>query len=185
MEKQYQYYTCLDNKTYLKQIWDLLRKYNNEFIPPLSVRKHTDQAVLKELEVNESEPKAYYEELKKQAFILCIGEEDKVLGFMSLKENYKIKELQALIGNKRNSYVSTVIVDQESRGEGIAAGMYEYLENSLPEERTPDVISTRTWSTNDSHIKILKRRGFSEALRIHNDRGSGIDTVYYYKILKP
>lgn len=185
MEKRYQYYTHLDDEIYLTQVWDLICRYNNAFIPPLSVRKHTDQGMLKGLEVNEGNPKAYFDEMKEQAFILCIGAGDKVLGFMSLKEEAKINELQELIGNRRNSYVSTLIVDQDFRGQGIAAEMYDYLENHLSMGKRPEVISTRTWSTNESHIIILNRKGFSEALRITNDRGSGIDTVYFYKVLKP
>ena len=42
-----------------------------------------------------------------------------------------------------------------------------------------DRIFTRTWSTNASQMNILPKMQFCELERIPNDRGDGIDTVYF------
>jgi RimJ/RimL family protein N-acetyltransferase len=56
--------------------------------------------------------------------------------------------------------------------------MYEHLFFTLfPTHH----LFTRTWSTNAAHIAILGKFGFSQIARIENDRGEGIDTVYFAK----
>jgi ribosomal protein S18 acetylase RimI-like enzyme len=54
--------------------------------------------------------------------------------------------------------------------------MYDHLFNEKYADRN---IFTRTWSTNTAHISILKKYNFREIHRIENDRGEGIDTVYF------
>jgi hypothetical protein len=39
--------------------------------------------------------------------------------------------------------------------------------------------TTRTWSTNASHLDLLDELGFDLIKRVEDDRGDGIDTVYY------
>ena len=45
-------------------------------------------------------------------------------------------------------------------------------------------IFTRTWSTNEAHIKILMKFDFEIMSVLKNDRGEGIDTVYFKKSAK-
>lgn len=47
-----------------------------------------------------------------------------------------------------------------------------------------DTVTTRTWSTNHSHIHVLMKLGFELVKKIDNSRGEGVDTVYYRKIVK-
>ena len=75
-----------------------------------------------------------------------------------------------------NIYLSTLVLSAESRGKGITKKLYAHLFNELYPEKN---IFTRTWSTNAPHIKILDYFGFDEMVRIKNDRGNGIDTVYF------
>ena len=37
----------------------------------------------------------------------------------------------------------------------------------------------RTWSTNRAQAHLMPELGFEEVLRLPNDRGCGVDTVYY------
>lgn len=55
--------------------------------------------------------------------------------------------------------------------------MYAYLFSAYKNAN----IFTRTWSTNFAHIKILQAFGFETVKVLKNDRGSGIDTVYFKK----
>ena len=40
-------------------------------------------------------------------------------------------------------------------------------------------VRTRTWSGNDRQIGLLGSLGFREQERIVDDRGAGIDTIYF------
>ena len=59
--------------------------------------------------------------------------------------------------------------------------MYAHLFDDIFPDRS---IFTRTWSTNAAHIKILDKFNFEIIKCIENDRGDGIDTVYFAKIRK-
>lgn len=53
---------------------------------------------------------------------------------------------------------------------------------------TKQYVSTRTWSTNISHINLLKKRNYENTYTIRNDRiledGTKVDTVYFGKNLR-
>lgn len=158
---------------YEKDIWDLLVLSDEEFVPPLSSRNSTQQVGFAEGGMVENKPYAYFETIKTQSFILAL-EEDKVIGFMSYIPNYS---LPFLYNGKEviSDYVSTVVVHPNYRGRKITQKFY----NKLFERKT--AISTRTWSTNRAHIKILCRMLFEQIVTIENDRGEGIDTLYFLK----
>jgi len=63
-----------------------------------------------------------------------------------------------------------------ARGRRLTQGMYDHLFNTLYPHHS---IFTRTWSTNIAHSTILSRMGFSELSRVKDERGAGIDTVYF------
>ena len=95
-------------------------------------------------------------------------------GYISFIKDYNNEEIAGL--ESPNLYVSTVILTPSCRGKNVTRQAYEYLFNELFPNRT---VYTRTWSTNIAHIKILRSFNFSQMLVKENDRGSGIDTVYY------
>lgn len=156
-----------------KDIWLLLNEADYEFVPPLSARKGTTQKNL--LDVGEGEvPTEYFEALMQQSFILCINESH-VIGFMSYIKDHKLKlyDDNSLVCD----YISTIIVDTRFRNEGYTTGMYNKLFNSRPAK----TYATRTWSTNRAHLHLLDKLGFELVYIIKDDRGNGIDTVYYVK----
>lgn len=67
------------------------------------------------------------------------------------------------------------------RRHGLAQGFYHRLMALYPRFRR--LISTRTWSGNSNHISLLQKLAFTGPVRIPDDRGPGIDTVYYYTLL--
>ena len=165
-----------DNAAYLSQVYELLKKCDKEFVPPLSHRTSTTQQNLSDFASDEqNEPTAYFQQLCSQSIILAM-EQEKVLGFMSFRNHHVCDEVEDHIPT---IYVSTVIVDPAHRGKGLSLGMYQTLIGIAQERNLP--ISTRTWSGNDTHIDILSRLGFYELLRIRDARGAGIDTVYFRK----
>lgn len=155
------------------QILKILTSCSDEFVPPLASRKSTTQSNLTNSHENACDiPYDYFEALKKQ-HILIAEEDGIVMGFMSFKENY----ITDIITKQYipNIYISTVIADKNFRRQGVTKGLYQSLLGKYKDK----TMFTRTWSTNFSHIKLLTSLGFAEFKRISNDRGNGIDTVYF------
>ncbi len=157
------------------EILKLMKLCDDDFVPPLSQRSSTVQSNLKSEKTvcAECGIELYHGEMMKQEILAAISG-DELLGFVSFRENMvsdKIPEEYL-----PNIYLSTLMLSSAARGRGLTGRMYDHLFNTLYPERS---IFTRTWSTNFAHIKILGKFGFSEFARIENDRGAGIDTVYY------
>ena len=165
----YTYIINANNAEYKERLRDLLQKYDNDFVPPLSARGSTMESNLQK-EPNESHSINKYLRSVMSQFNLLAFEGDRLIGLMSCIVDEDINEY----------YVSTVLVEKEYRNKGITTQFYKLL-MSLNENI---IISTRTWSTNIEHTNILHDFGFFLSKRIENDRGEGIDTVYYEKHLK-
>lgn len=163
-----------EQKQYFDEILRMLIQADDEFVPPLSSRNSTTQSKLNDVHKNKDGVLYYFERLKEQR--LMIAEENGTLmGFVSFKENYINNEITAC--DIPNIYISTLIVRQDARGKGLTKAMYEIL---FKEYKNVDIF-TRTWSTNYAHTKILSNFGFEVLSVLKDDRGNGIDTVYFLK----
>jgi len=129
-----------------------------------------------ENEPTENKPTEYFNNMIQQHFILAIDENDYVAGFLSFKIDYA-----ALEEITKNIYMSTACIRKKDRGKRISGEFYEYVEYKLPEEYRRDKILTRTWSTNEKQIHIFTKRGYKPVKVLPNDRGPGIDTIYFLK----
>lgn len=166
-----QFYKSIKNKKYICDgVLRLLELSDNEFYPPLSTRQSTIQQDLSQQ--TKTDVTTYFKELKKQAFFIAI-ENSNVVGFMSLRYDYTSSVIDDDL--TPNVYISTIIVDANQRGKGIANMFYRHCLQKFPKRH----ILTRTWSENFSHISLLSKLTFKEHKRIKDDRGKGIDTVYY------
>ena len=160
---------------YREEILGMMRFSDKDFIPPLSARSSTTQKDLSGIRSVENGIELYYSQMEQQQ-ILCVFEGETLLGFVSYRENYTCDQITE--DTFPNIYLSTLIVKPEARGKGLTRKMYEYLFWDQYRDRN---IFTRTWSTNSAHIKILDGFGFTLIQRLENDRGNGIDTVYFRK----
>lgn len=164
-----------DKDFYSDDIKKLLLLSDKEFVPPLSARTSAlDKTFSVSSDVKDGIT-TYLEEMKKHE-IMAAFENEKLIGFVS----YRFDFVSEIISESElpNIYVSTLVLSEAARGKGLTKKMYSYLFNELFAERN---VFTRTWSTNGAHTKILSDFGFFEILRKKNDRGEGIDTVYYKK----
>lgn len=160
-------------------LWILLKQADREFVPPLSARETSTQQHLAEstpapqTDHASAEPTLYFQAMMQQHFLLA-EENGCLLGFLSCIPAYTLmlpcKEARLC------TYVSTIIVDSAHRGKGIARMLYRHLFSI-----TENPIVTRTWSSNHAHIGLLGTLGFELIATLPNDRGAGIDTVYYQK----
>ena len=166
--------TFFEKELYADSIKALLKESDNDFLPPLSKRGSTlDKSFSQSL--NKNGILSYFEEMQKQE-ILGAFEEENLIGFVSYRLNFTSDIITE--ENLPNIYVSTLVLSKSARGRGLTKVMYSHLFNELYADRS---VFTRTWSTNAAHTKILSGFGFSELYRKKNDRGDGIDTVYYKK----
>lgn len=168
-------YVEMLNKNQSDQVFKLICDADKEFIPHLSCRHSTTQIDLRKNVTEEDLPYGYFDGIKEQSTILAV-EDDRVLGFMSFIEEHPV-EIEG--GRIHALYLSTIIVEKEHRGKGIAYGMYQFL---IDQYRGKNII-TRTWSTNIGHLELLKKLGFKLLKCIKDDRGKGIDTVYYGRLV--
>lgn len=151
----------------------LLADCGDEFVPPLSTRHSTSQSNLGPNQPQGDGVSAYFEEMRRQPIILAL-EGSTLVGFLSYIPGFSLDFLPG-----PSCYVSTICVSRAHRCRGIASALYQRME----ELARPGIVSLRTWSTNHVQIAVLKRRGYDCVKSIADDRGEGIDTVYFAKSL--
>lgn len=160
-------------QTYRKDLLAMLEYSDGEFVPPLSSRSSTVQKGLTGDASNAEGVMPYFEEMLKQR-ILGAFEDGILQAFVSFREDYTNDII--LQSQQPNIYLSTLVMRPEARGKRLTVRLYAHLFNELyPRSH----IFTRTWSTNMAHITILGKFGFREVCRLPDDRGLGIDTVYF------
>ena len=161
--------------TYREEIIDMMREADNDFVPPMSARFSPFQTDLKGGSAAADGIITYYNGMVNESMLAAV-EGDRLIGFVTFVENMKYKVFDGILPNL---YICTLIVRKEARGRGLTYTMYDHLFNTLYPKHS---LFTRTWSTNFAHSTILKKYGFDEIHRIENDRGEGIDTVYFGKV---
>lgn len=151
----------------------LLESCGDGFVPPLSTRTSTHQTDLRSIGEQGTQPGGYFSELWRQPFVLALSE-GRVVAFLSYIVDYPV---ECGGGRLLTTYVTTICVDPGFRRRGIATALYRLLERRADSR----CLSVRTWSTNVAQMTLLQALGYQELVRIHDDRGRGIDTVYYLK----
>lgn len=160
-----------------QEVWEILCQCDKEFIPPLSARNSTSQNQLLAGTGKDSAPHAYFAEMIKQNFILTVVD-NRVVGFMTFKKAYSCPELESF---GESLYVTTVCIKHNLRGKGLLTKMYGEIEHNVTRKLGCFRISTRTWSKNHAQIHVLMKLGYRQVAIIKNDRGEGIDTIYFGK----
>ena len=168
------------NKQQEKEVWEIVKKADYDFVPPLSDRVDTvhkfighNPEEIKNNERNQEGPVIFFDEIKKESFALIINN-GKIEGFFSFIKDYPLEIDQGTI---ICDYITIIIIDPNCRNKGYTKKIYNFLLN----ERKEKNIATRTWSTNFAHMHILDNLGFKLVQRDIDDRGPNIDTVYYLK----
>lgn len=159
------------------EIWELLRAYDREFIPPLSARNSAFKKIPGgdgNLTINEDGPVVYFDEILNYKFVLALLD-GKVVGFMTYIPNHtvEVEGKEPFVAE----YASTAIVSSECRGQGAMKRFYQTIIDENPGKN----VATRTWSGNAAHLNVLAKHGFELHATLKDDRGPGIDTVYYIR----
>lgn len=156
-----QNYERCNSKELQMRIRILLQKCDEEFIPPSSARSSTHEMNLRDTVSTTID--AYYNNIKEQPCIVA-WHEGNVLGFLSYE-----------VGINGSYYITTVVTNKDYRRHGVATALY----NKLFVIAGRREVIVRTWSTNTQHMNLLKQLGFIMNVVVKDDRGDGIDTIYY------
>jgi ribosomal protein S18 acetylase RimI-like enzyme len=148
----------------------LVEEVSDEFVPPLTTRSSTTQAVL--ASASGSASSSYFDELLMQHCLL-LTERGQLQGFLSFRTFHRDARLPQI---GICIYVSTISVRPSARGRGFARLLYQKL-LGLP-ETLPTWILMRTRSTNTNHLQLLDTLGFKHLLTVPNDKDLGIDSIY-------
>lgn len=174
------YRLAADEPVIQEQIKALVFACDQEFYPPLSSRTSSTQSHLNTSDsVKEDGPLTYYEEIKKQSFIVAV-EDSKLIGFLTYIQDYQQAVFAEYCPGCNNHYVTTICVTKANRGQKISHQLYEELEKQTA-STINSVVSTRTWSENYSHINVLEKRDYQMIYQLNNHRGEGIHTLYFAK----
>ena len=168
----------LGRSEYREAVWELLCTYADSFVPPLNQRSSTTQQNLRPDDPAGDLPVAYFEALQDQDFLLAVNEKRELLGFLSFRRDYVI---DALYDGTPCAYVSTILIRKSARRHGITTQLYHQLLEGRYHHN--QFVCTRTWSGNTEHLALLGRLGFDLMRDIPNDRGDGVDTVYYRRAI--
>lgn len=155
----------------------LLTDADDEFVPPLSARGGTLESRLGPAQARAAGIDDYLAAVLEQR-LLVAEDATGVVGFVSYRPGHVV----TVAGHDPvgpAAYVSTIVVAPAARRRGLARALYETLFVEVRhDEPGAGAVATRTWSGNDSHLTLLESLGFVEVIRLADDRGPGIDTVY-------
>lgn len=156
-------------------VWKLLRAVDDEFVPRLSSRTDTvatGSGVGGAIAV-------YMDAVRSESWVVAT-ESSVVVGVASFLAGYRQPPLEQWAPS---AYVTTIAVVKERRRQGIATAMYAELARAA-ERAGLSWVTTRTWSTNASHLGVLRRLEFEEVVSISAQRGPGVDTVYLARLVR-
>lgn len=174
------FFPSITDEDIRRSVKSLLFECKDEFVPPLSDRRSPGQSEFGPNHENSGIPVEYFAELIQQCFVLAVHDSS-LLAFMSFRSNYYSDDL---IEYQPSNYVTTVCVKKGARRLGICSAMYDFMFRELPPHFRMPFTTTRTWSSNKDHIRILTdKKAFSVAKVIQDHRGAGIHTIYFGKRL--
>lgn len=155
-------------------LWNLVCICDNDFVPPLSARESTYQQSFTPIEGN-VKPVNYFKELCKQDFVLAY-DGDLMVGFLTFRQHYVCEHLAPI---EESLYMTTMCILPEMRGNGLSSALYSYVEHTEAPRLGYKYVTTRSWSTNGAQMHSLPKRGYKLVKTLKDDRGPGVDTVYF------
>lgn len=156
-------------------VWRLLCICDSEFVPPLSARSGTIAVARHNKKDKKPVPTEFFDEmLNTESFFLATNSiSGEIVAFLSLVPNYNS---EVVLMNTTSHYISTICVLPIFRRKGIANGLYKKL---FAHYKNTTTYTVRTWTQNKTHRNLLSQLGFSIIKTFLDERGKGIDTLYY------
>lgn len=148
----------------------LLEEVDSEFVPALSRRSGT-------LSISDDgtghDLASYMAALGFEWWLVAL-QDDAVVGLLSFLDDHDDAALAAF---SSSLHVTTVAVTHSARRTGVATALYDALDLVAIDRRA--CVTTRTWTSNACHLRLLETRGFRRVGQIPEERGPGVGTVYF------
>jgi len=142
-----------------QKIMDFIKLVDRDFYPPISKRKKIDDYV----EDNLAEPH----------YLLLAYDKEQIVGSVCV----------GLDKPKRGEgYIDWVAIIPQYRKQGLATRLIDSVEVYLTKNNF-DKVKVRTWSTNIASVALYNKLGFRVDYLVKDDRGEGIDSIYFAKDL--
>lgn len=179
-------YEDLDDKDYLKQIWEMICRYDKTFTPHLSRRNSVINYEILPKEDGEDwdrKPLKFYKDLKTFSFVLYIVDGD-IKSFMAFKKDYRLSSLEASIPKDESIiYVAFSLVRESYRSQGLFFIMNNILEGYY--RKKYNYVSRRVSSLNMAMLNSLTQKNdYVIGSVAENERGIDAHTLCLYKKLK-
>ena len=162
-------------ETEKEELLDILRECDSDFCPPLSERGGTSEQSLFGEAVHSDGVMDYYHDILMQETLLW-KREGKTIAFMSYRPSYTCRELENL-GD--TVYLTTLCIRRRCRGQGLSTPIYRAVIDHIKKAYPGKHIAYRTWTTNLAQMKTAEHFGFPVIAVLKDDRGPGVDTVYF------
>ncbi|MFB6109037.1 MAG: GNAT family N-acetyltransferase [Haloplanus sp.] len=159
---------------YRESVADLLADFDDAFVPPLTGSDR--DAVARSSDEHGPATLGGYVERCLDRPMLGAFDGDDLVGFCSF---HPVVRSRYLDGYTPANHVSILLVRRPYRNRGVATRFYRRLLTDLDSALRRPYVTTKTWSTNHAHLRVLDKHGFDCVARVEDDRGDGVDTVYY------
>ena len=165
----------LEDEWEANEVYAILSECDKDFEPPLSERGSTVQKTWEKK--SGDGVRNYFNEVAKQHTLL-LKREKKIIAFLSFRS---MEECEALKDYRDICYFTTLCIRKEYRGQGLSLVLYQKAKEYVEESSRYTVMALRTWSTNKAQLHLMEKMDFHCETRLKNDRGEGIDTLYFVK----
>lgn len=150
----------------------LLVEVDAEFLPQLSARTDT-LSMVPRTEPGKPGASAYLEAMGFEHWLVALCGES-VVGLISFTSTNRHPVLAPW---SPSLYATTVAVSPHARCLGVGTALYDEFEGVARQWGLP-FLTTRTWTTNDDHLRLLSARGFRRVIELPHDREPHVGTVY-------
>ncbi|MFP4655723.1 MAG: GNAT family N-acetyltransferase [Methanohalobium sp.] len=139
---------------------------NDDFTPPLDKRKINLEERIQDT----------FDKLDSGYFIAesqTMDSKISIIGLIGFDKYWK---------SGKDAYINFLAIHPEYRGLGLSSKLERELESKLLQEGIQH-INVCTWSTNKPVLNFYEKNNYQVNHVLKNDRGNGIDTIYYCKCL--
>ena len=147
-------YSDKDNE--YNEIYEFFKIVDSYYYPPLSKRSPLTE---------------FIDPIIKDGNILYLKENDKIIGMITYY--YFYPDLKA-------AYIDSISILEEYRGKKLGKLLMDKCFSDL-KSKNIHLVKLRTWSTNKITTNLYPKLGFKISDIVKNDRGPGIDSIYFEK----
>lgn len=156
---------------YKQKLLSLLLACDDDFFPTISAKRNPHDGK------KETGLRIYMDE-KKDYHYLLVWDEGRLIAFSNFVLDFTIP---CFPDYPKSLHIDTVCVERAYRNQGIGKRIYQYYEEMLPDAFRATYYTLETSSINKPQIKLMEKFQYEIICRITDDRGKGIDTIYFGK----